>query len=98
VGIINGVLVPHMVNQTTWNLGAKAAFFYGGIQVLAVIWAYFRIPETSGQTYAKLDALFSQKISARKFATTEVDPFGEIDPVATVYREKGETVEHAEAV
>jgi SP family general alpha glucoside:H+ symporter-like MFS transporter len=77
VGIINGILVPRMVSKAAWNWGAKAAFFYGGIQVLALVWVYFRLPEPKGRTYAELDALFAQKIPARKFATTEVDPFAD---------------------
>ena len=82
VGIINGVLVPNMINSTAWNWGAKAAFFYGVIQILAVVWVYFRLPEPKGKTYAELDALFAKGVSARDFAKTDVDPFGyETTPV-----------------
>jgi SP family general alpha glucoside:H+ symporter-like MFS transporter len=41
-----------------------------------VIWVYFRLPEPRGRTYGELDMLFEQKVSARKFAGTKVDPFG----------------------
>jgi len=37
---------------------------------------YFRLPEPRGRTYGELDMLFEQKVSARKFAGTKVDPFG----------------------
>jgi MFS transporter, SP family, general alpha glucoside:H+ symporter len=75
VGIINGVLVPHMINDTAWNWGAKAGLFYGGIVFLCLIWTYFRLPEPKGRTYAEIDMLFEMKVPARKFKTTEVDPF-----------------------
>jgi SP family general alpha glucoside:H+ symporter-like MFS transporter len=75
VGIINGVLVPHMINSTAWNWGAKAGFFYGGVVFLCLIWTYFRLPEPKGRSYAEIDMLFEMKVPARKFKTTEVDPF-----------------------
>ena len=49
--------------------------FQGGICFLCIIYAYFRIPEPSGRTFAELDLLFERGISARKFATTKVDVF-----------------------
>lgn len=88
VGIINGVLVPHMVNKTAWNWGAKAAFFFGTWQLIAAIWAYFRLPETGGRTYAELDTLFNQKVSARKFSSTVIEPFEEIDPIEEVEQDE----------
>ena len=39
------------------------------------MWVYFRLPEPKGRTYGELDILFEQRVSARKFATTNVDPF-----------------------
>jgi SP family general alpha glucoside:H+ symporter-like MFS transporter len=41
-----------------------------------VVWVYFRLPEPKGRTYAELDALFEGKVSAGKFASTRVDPYG----------------------
>jgi SP family general alpha glucoside:H+ symporter-like MFS transporter len=39
------------------------------------IWAFFRLPEPKGRTYAELDILFATKTPARKFASTHVDPY-----------------------
>jgi MFS transporter, SP family, general alpha glucoside:H+ symporter len=39
------------------------------------VYTYFRVPEPQGRTFAELDVLFEQKVSARKFASTEVDIF-----------------------
>ncbi len=38
---------------------------------------YFRVPEPSGRSFAELDLLFQQGVSARKFATTRVNVFEE---------------------
>lgn len=35
------------------------------------------MPEPAGRTFAELDLLFEKKISARKFASTNVDVFAE---------------------
>lgn len=75
--IVNGVITPYMLNPTAWNWKAKTGFFWAGMCLLCLVWAVFRLPEPKGRTYAELDALFHQKISARKFATTEVDIFSD---------------------
>ena len=46
-----------------------------GLAFLCLTWAFFRLPEPRGRTYAELDILFEQKISARKFKKAVVDPF-----------------------
>ncbi|KAJ5820043.1 Maltose permease MAL61 [Penicillium riverlandense] len=71
--LVYGQLVPHMVQQTSWNWGAKAGFFYGGIMGLGLIWAYFRLPETKNRTFAEMDILFKNKVKARDFKNTKVD-------------------------
>ena len=42
-----------------------------------IVWAYFRLPETKGRSYEELSILFAQKVSARKFASIDVDAFDE---------------------
>jgi SP family general alpha glucoside:H+ symporter-like MFS transporter len=73
--IINNILTPRMLNPTAWNWGAKSGFFYAGTCFLSLVWAYFRLPEPKGRTYGELDVLFEQGVSARKFASTIVDPY-----------------------
>lgn len=41
------------------------------------IWSYYRLPETWNRSYYELDVLFAQRVPARKFATTVIDPFDE---------------------
>ncbi|OXG65289.1 MFS transporter, SP family, general alpha glucoside:H+ symporter [Cryptococcus neoformans c8] len=73
--IISNVLTPYMINPTAWNWGNYAGFFWGGSCFLVLIYAYFRVPEPSGRTFAELDILFERKVPARKFKTTEVNAF-----------------------
>ncbi|TLD19585.1 hypothetical protein PspLS_09582 [Pyricularia sp. CBS 133598] len=62
--------------STGWNWGAKTAFFWAGTAALSAVWVFFRVPEPKGRTYAELDVLFEQGVSARKFASTKIDPYG----------------------
>ncbi|ORY54973.1 putative MFS alpha-glucoside transporter [Pseudomassariella vexata] len=77
VAIICGVLTPYMLNPGAWDWGNFAGFFWAGVCFLCVIYTYFRVPEPAGRTFAELDLLFERNISARKFASTEVDVFDE---------------------
>ncbi|KAH8846807.1 hypothetical protein MCOR27_005247 [Pyricularia oryzae] len=61
--------------STGWNWGAKTAFFWAGTAALSAVWVFFRVPEPKGRTYAELDILFEQGVSARKFASTKIDPY-----------------------
>ena len=66
---------------------------------LVVSYTYFRVPEPKGRTFAELDLLFERGVSARKFATTEVDVFDETvdDSVISNYKDAKAT-EHSEKV
>ena len=83
VGIMNASITPYMLNPTAWGWGAKTGFFWAGICFLSLVWTYFRLPEPKGRTFAELDVLFECKVSARKFKTTEVDPF-ELYPTVSI--------------
>jgi SP family general alpha glucoside:H+ symporter-like MFS transporter len=77
LSILNGVIIPYMLNVDAWNWKGKAGFFWGGFCLVCVLWAYFRLPEPRGRTFAELDTLFEQKIPARKFKSTQLDLFSE---------------------
>ncbi|KAK2597357.1 hypothetical protein QQS21_006054 [Conoideocrella luteorostrata] len=79
VGIATNIITPRMLNPTAWNWGAKAGFFWCGTCLACAIWTYFRLPEPKGRTYAELDVLFENGVSARKFKTTTVDRFDRTD-------------------
>lgn len=79
IGIINGVITPRMLNPSAWNWKGKAGFFWAGMCLLCLIWAYFRLPEPKGRTYGEMDALFERKVSVRKFKSTAAELFpGEV--------------------
>lgn len=71
--LVAGQLVPRMVQKAAWNWGAKSGFFYGGIMAIGLTWAFFRLPETKGRTFAEIDVLFENKVKARDFAKAKVD-------------------------
>jgi MFS transporter, SP family, general alpha glucoside:H+ symporter len=73
MGIVNSSLTPYMLNPTAWNWRGKAGFFWGCFSVLSTIWTFYRLPEAKGRTYAELDILFGNRVSARKFTSTQVD-------------------------
>ncbi|KAF4126701.1 MFS transporter, SP family,ral alpha glucoside:H+ symporter [Geosmithia morbida] len=71
--LVYGQLVPRMIQRASWNWGPKSGFFCGGIMCLALLWAWFRLPETSNRTFAEVDILFKNRVKARQFKTTKVD-------------------------
>lgn len=74
-GIFSNSLTPRMIAATSWNWGAKTAFFYAGTNLLCNIWCWYRLPETKDRTFGEIDLLFDNKVPARKFKTTKVDQF-----------------------
>jgi SP family general alpha glucoside:H+ symporter-like MFS transporter len=75
INIIMNIIIPYMLNPTAWNWKAKAGFFYAGLCFLCGVWAFFRLPEPKGRTYAELDQLFERGVPARKFKSTSVEVF-----------------------
>jgi len=75
-GVATGQLTPRMVNPKgtsgAWGWGAKAGFFYFGIAGLVTLWAYFRMPETGGFSFAELEILFANGVPARKFTKMRI--------------------------
>jgi SP family general alpha glucoside:H+ symporter-like MFS transporter len=84
MGIVNGVIVPYMLNPTAWNWKGKAGFFWAGMCFLCLIWTYFRLPEPKGRTYGELDILFERKITAREFKGTDVSPWAGAENIERV--------------
>lgn len=74
-GIVIGTLQPRFMNPTAWNWRGKTAFFWAGANLLGLVWTFFRLPEPKGLTYADLDVLFENRVSARKFRKVAVDPY-----------------------
>lgn len=89
MAIGGNTLMPHMLNPSSWNWGAKAGFFWAGTCFFCAIWTFFRLPEPKGRTFAELDVLFNAKISARNFSKTDVQLISHSSSVQTDMGEKG---------
>lgn len=59
--------MPYLLDAIGVNIG----WIFGGVSVLATVYAYLRVPEISGRSLEELDELFESKVPARKFSTTE---------------------------
>lgn len=73
--IVANFLNPPILNPTAWNLRGKGGFIWAAFCLLSLLWSFFRLPEPKDRTPAELDILFEQKVSARKFAKMNVNPF-----------------------
>lgn len=73
LGIVMTVANPYMLNADQANMRGKIGFFYGGMSAFALVWAYFRIPETKGRTYEELDIMFAQNVPTRQFKTYRLE-------------------------
>ncbi|KAI1846095.1 hypothetical protein JX266_007904 [Neoarthrinium moseri] len=62
--MINGV-VSGTAKASAW--GVKTGFFFAGTGTLAVIVAWFILPEVTRRTPAEIDELFEKKVNLRKF-------------------------------
>lgn len=78
LNIVNSVAGPYILNPTRGNWRGKAGLLTGGLTVLTLVWAYFRLPETRGRTYEELDVLFAEKnLPARDFAKAVINREGD---------------------
>ncbi|KHN96048.1 Sugar/inositol transporter [Metarhizium album ARSEF 1941] len=73
--IFVNVMTNYQLGTAAWNWGARAAFFWAGTCLASLVWAWFRLPEPRGRTYAELDDLFERGVPARRFASTQADPY-----------------------
>ena len=85
-GIVFGTITNYQLTPTAWNWRAYSGFFWMGTSILMTVWIYFRLPEPKGRTYGELDILFEHKVSARKFASTNVDVFRVSIPIFAFFR------------
>ncbi|OAA59141.1 alpha-glucoside:hydrogen symporter [Niveomyces insectorum RCEF 264] len=65
-------LQAYLLNPAQLNLSGYAAFVWAGTAAATWVWAFLRLPETRGRTYAELDWLFARRVPARQFAATRV--------------------------
>lgn len=56
-----------MVNPDQSNMGSKAVFVFGGLNLLCLVYLWYYQVETKGRSIQELDELFSKGISVRDF-------------------------------
>lgn len=71
------IRISHYICQAFTNFNLSLRYIWGGTSLLMLIWAYFWLPETWNRPYEELDILFAEKVPAREFAITVVDPIGD---------------------
>ncbi|KAL8364826.1 hypothetical protein RB595_003890 [Gaeumannomyces hyphopodioides] len=87
LNIVKNSFMPYMLNPTAWNWKSRTAFFWAGLDLLVIVWVYFRLPEPTGFTYAELDRLFELGVPARKFHSVGIDVFRKDDERLTVAKD-----------
>lgn len=66
-GALFGFIVPLIFNPDAGALGAKTGFVYAGCCLVALVLSFQYVPEMKGRTAAEIDAMFDQKLPARRF-------------------------------
>ncbi|KAG7529657.1 hypothetical protein FFLO_05501 [Filobasidium floriforme] len=64
--------VPYIYQEPGY-LGAKTALIFAGTTALAIVWAFFMVPETAGRSAIDIDALYHAGVPPRKFADIDVE-------------------------
>ncbi|CDM30447.1 General substrate transporter [Penicillium roqueforti FM164] len=68
VAIMFSFCTPLMINNAPIShWGVKTGFFFAGTGTLAVIIAWFILPEVTRRTPAEIDEMFEKKVNLRKF-------------------------------
>ncbi|KAF2762654.1 general substrate transporter [Pseudovirgaria hyperparasitica] len=75
VAILFSFTTPLMINGSITKWGVKTGFFFAATGIIAVVVAWFIMPEVARRTPAEIDEMFEKKINLRKFKgyVTEVE-------------------------
>ncbi|KAJ5820027.1 hypothetical protein N7474_005618 [Penicillium riverlandense] len=67
VAIMFSFTTPEMINGTVTQWGVKTGFFFAATGAIAVVIAWFILPEVTRRTPAEIDEMFENKVGLRKF-------------------------------
>jgi SP family general alpha glucoside:H+ symporter-like MFS transporter len=70
--ILASLAMPYMFERDTADMKGKVGFVFGATCLLCALWAFFRLPETSGRTYDEINCMFEMSVPARKFKAYNV--------------------------
>ncbi|ERS95175.1 hypothetical protein HMPREF1624_08386 [Sporothrix schenckii ATCC 58251] len=70
--IAANVAQPYLLNPGALNLKGTVGLVWALLASAVGLWAWLRLPETKGRSYAALDWLFAQQTPTRQFATAPV--------------------------
>ncbi|KAL3476210.1 general substrate transporter [Aspergillus californicus] len=76
LNLVTGIIIPYMLNVDAWDWRGKSGFFWAGTCTLCLCWAFFRLPEPKGRSYAELDVLFERKVRTWHFAKADTGLVG----------------------
>ncbi|KAL4954645.1 general substrate transporter [Aspergillus filifer] len=67
VAIMFSFCTPLMINEGDAAWGVKTGFFFAGTGTIAVVIAWFILPEVTRRTPGEIDELFEKRVNLRKF-------------------------------
>ena len=68
LGMLATITIPYIINPDGANLRGKLGFFWAASATACWIWAYRKVPETSGKTFGELDWLFEHGVDVKHFS------------------------------
>ncbi|KAK9452801.1 general substrate transporter, partial [Dipodascopsis uninucleata] len=68
LGCMWSFVLPFIFNPDNADLEGKTAFIFCAFDVLSLVYLYFYQPETANRSYAEIDEMFNNHVSARNFA------------------------------
>ncbi|KAF5717056.1 monosaccharide transporter [Fusarium globosum] len=67
---------PYFINPVALNWGPRYGYIWFPSCIISAVWVYFFLPEVKGRTLEEIDAMFNEKLPARKFRGYKVQEPG----------------------
>ncbi|KAK2674603.1 Major facilitator, sugar transporter-like [Fusarium oxysporum f. sp. vasinfectum] len=67
---------PYFINPVALNWGPRYGYIWFPSCIISAVWVYFYLPEVKGRTLEEIDAMFNEKLPARKFRGYKVQEPG----------------------
>ncbi|EMT71214.1 Alpha-glucosides permease MPH2 [Fusarium odoratissimum] len=58
---------PYFINPVALNWGPRYGYIWFPSCIISAVWVYFYLPEVKGRALEEIDAMFNEKLPARKF-------------------------------